>query len=538
MKKLLLIFKLNKKHNKIFFLALLFLAINIAFSIAPAMVLRMIVEAIQSFDSQHLMRTVYFALITTTILLASDYLYRTISARGVNSFEKSIQAQALTMALAMKKSKLSEENQGKVLTQVTENSAASANTSFRWLSLIFTGVLSAIAVLGYMVFLSWQMAAFLILYNAVIRLVTRWMSLKAKSARTMLIETTNKANNILVDILKNPMIIRIFNKHSFLINRSSDIEQKMFRRGYKMFAIGAGASEVIWCTQKVAELAVLYGFGAWLIFRGHMDIAAIAAFTLLSDLFSKAISSIFYSQFSYHQAIASIDAIHDLVQGVNSEEGEHKTLPGLQGAIRFENVSFTYGSKTVLDDISFTLEPGDKVLVSGKNGEGKTTLLNLVSGLLRPCAGQVYIDENPLGPMHLDAVSVYVSYITQRAQLVDDTSYRNVAMSDSPNIHEIDRILQDLMIENVKNNNPLSYSQGEQQRLCIGRGLYKAKNTPIVLCDEILSNVDYQNRERIAAKLAEYFRDKTVLMVMHDQHYFTFNKKITVSGRKIEVSAL
>lgn len=532
---LLSMIKTGKKH---LYAVLFARSVNIIFSLSTAIVLKESINALQSMDLEGLIGISFFAIVTTIVLLLSGYWYSISYTKALNLVQKDIQSSLLRQLLSMQKSQKMEREQGRIVTQITQTSTECVEFSMKWLVELFAGVLSMIVILIYMNSLNLEMTIILVIYNALIRLIMKYSIARVRTAKSCLIESTNKANNLLIDILKNPIILRIYKKHAFIRNRYIDNEKRIYQAGYKLFSMENGAREFIWCMQKVAELAILYGVGGYLIITGRMDIGAIAAFTILSNLLMKSITSLADSRVSYYQAEAGSDAISDLLHDVRTEQGEGIQFAISKGGIRFEDVRVRFGDRIVLNNVSFEIEPGDKVCIVGKNGQGKSTLLNLISGIIRPDSGMIYLDKYATNVIHIDGIADNITYIPQNAHVIDDDIYRNVALSETIDRSEVNDILIDLAIDEIKEHDPLTFSQGEQQRVCIGRGAYKAKKTPIVLCDEILTNVDHANRERIASFLMERFQGKTVLMVVHDEHYFKFNKKLIVENGRIELIKL
>jgi phospholipid/cholesterol/gamma-HCH transport system ATP-binding protein len=196
--------------------------------------------------------------------------------------------------------------------------------------------------------------------------------------------------------------------------------------------------------------------------------------------------------------------------------------------ITFDKVSFSYGSRPVLKDVSFSIEAAEKVAILGGSGEGKTTLLKLILGLLRPDSGKIAIGGKPItgrSESELREIRTKFSIVFQEGALFDSLSVKeNVAFClreySSMSEEEIDRKVRALLrrvgMENAIDLMPEELSGGMQRRVAIMRSL-AAFEPEMFLYDEPTSGLDPVNAEIIYRLMSELSsQGKGFVMVTHD----------------------
>ena len=196
--------------------------------------------------------------------------------------------------------------------------------------------------------------------------------------------------------------------------------------------------------------------------------------------------------------------------------------------IEVRNLSYSYGKKSILNDISFSVPEGSFVAVMGSNGCGKTTLLRCVSRLLTPQQGTVLIDGRPAESYSIRQLAQQLALVQQHPQTdFDFSAFETVLMGRNPYQHHLQNESQqdwDIVEQCMKMTNtwhlrlalPGQMSGGELQRVMIARAL--AQQTPVLLLDEPTSNLDIAHQFEIMELLTEINRreKKTILIVVHD----------------------
>jgi len=199
--------------------------------------------------------------------------------------------------------------------------------------------------------------------------------------------------------------------------------------------------------------------------------------------------------------------------------------PRLESAIRLDRVSFAYGEKKVLQDVSLTIPTQSLTTIIGSSGAGKTTLVDLIIGLYEPSSGAVYLDDVPLTRIDLKQWRRKLGYVPQEQLLLHDSILTNVTLGD-PQLTEADAehalkeanawefvsALPDGMHSSVGERGT-KLSGGQRQRIMIARAL--AHRPSVLILDEPTSALDPASEALISETLRRLRKDYTILAISH-----------------------
>ena len=178
---------------------------------------------------------------------------------------------------------------------------------------------------------------------------------------------------------------------------------------------------------------------------------------------------------------------------------------------------------TANEDLSFSIEEGELVVILGPSGAGKSTILNILGGMDSPDEGQIIIDNIDIAQFSDKQLTEYrrkdVGFVFQFYNLVPNlTAKENIELATeiSPNALDPDAVLKQVGLENRSNNFPSQLSGGEQQRVSIARAL--AKNPKLLLCDEPTAALDFETGKQVLKLLQSASRQagNTVLIITHN----------------------
>ncbi|MDR0286914.1 MAG: ABC transporter ATP-binding protein [Clostridiales bacterium] len=219
----------------------------------------------------------------------------------------------------------------------------------------------------------------------------------------------------------------------------------------------------------------------------------------------------------------------------------------MENYISFQNIELTYYTKTqripIFKDLNLTIDKGEFVCLYGPSGMGKSSLLNMVSGFVKPNSGKITIDNTEINKMHDKELCNFrnkkIGYIFQAFNLIPQFNVRQniavpltIAKLDKKEIEPcIDELLERVGINNRQREYPNTLSGGEQQRVAIARAI--ANSPDIILADEPTGNLDKKNGQNIIQMLKELNDEgNTVIAVSHD------SSLIELAEKTIDVEAI
>jgi ATP-binding cassette, subfamily B, bacterial PglK len=217
-----------------------------------------------------------------------------------------------------------------------------------------------------------------------------------------------------------------------------------------------------------------------------------------------------------------------IVRAVKLNTVENSRSINFESQIIFNQVSYAYpgSERKVLDDICFTINKGDFIGIIGTTGSGKSTLIDLLVGLLNPDAGEISIDQKNINTI-VNQWQKLIGYVPQSIYLTDDTLRNNIAFGVQENLIDEEKVRKALVtsqLSNFVNNLPegldtivgergVRLSGGERQRIAIARALYH--DPPILILDEATSSLDNFTEKEFMNSVNALQGTKTIIIVAH-----------------------
>lgn len=215
--------------------------------------------------------------------------------------------------------------------------------------------------------------------------------------------------------------------------------------------------------------------------------------------------------------------------------------------VEFRNVDFAYKNKeNVFEDLSFSINRNEFIAIVGDSGIGKTTLIDLLAGLVEPTKGEILLNGKKLKTENKNNMTSVIGYIPQNYNFLDDTIEKNIAFAEE-NINR-DKIKRSLIQANLIDfveSLPDKYEEkigeqgillsgGQKQRLAIARSLYL--DAQILIMDESTSSLDQKTEAKIFEEFMKLKNSKTLIVITHKMlNYQYFDKIISIRNKKIDI---
>jgi ATP-binding cassette subfamily C protein len=258
-----------------------------------------------------------------------------------------------------------------------------------------------------------------------------------------------------------------------------------------------------------------------------MPLATVVAMIFL---IRKVLKNIQKMQEEYQEMATADSAYWSLTQKIQEGEDQREAHPGslpavFERAIRLEGVSFAYDRNPILKDVSLLLPAGSFTALLGASGAGKTTVADLIIGLLRPQAGEVWIDHLPLAEIDIRSWRRMIGYVPQDTLLLHDSIFVNVTLGDAGfGEKEVESALRaagawDFVqhlpkgMQTVVGERGSKISGGQRQRIAIARAL--VKNPALLVLDEATTALDPETEIAICRTLRALSGRVTILAISH-----------------------
>jgi ABC-type bacteriocin/lantibiotic exporter with double-glycine peptidase domain len=291
------------------------------------------------------------------------------------------------------------------------------------------------------------------------------------------------------------------------------------RRGHCLAVLDTAAATL----HTLSPLLLLW-LGTFQVLHGAMSLGTMLAVVGLATAFLQPVSSLLTGLQHMQMVAANLERIADVVEAEPEQAPAIvQGTPRLTGRIELRNVSFRYAPSApmVLDNMSLTIEPGQKVALVGRTGSGKSTLAMLLLGLYAPTEGEILYDGLPLQRLNYRALRSQFGVVLQEPFLFSGSIRQNIAFSN-PNLH-LDQVVEAArraMIHEEISVMPMGYetrisergsglSGGQRQRISLARAL--VHQPAILLLDEATSHLDVVTELRVEQNLNQHACTRIVI---------------------------
>lgn len=346
-------------------------------------------------------------------------------------------------------------------------------------------------------------------------------------------------------------IIRVLNetfgsiKELRVLNKEDEIKNyffkdvKNFNKNFRFFNIIQRLPKILLelIFLIILMLVTLYFFGKDQNFISLMP--EIILYTLISLRFIPAFNSL-SSSFTYIKiGGAAINTIFNDLQKLHKNEDDYKIVReknivchgNKDKFLTLKNISYKYSNKVnpTLENINVSLDAGSTIVITGSTGSGKTTLMNLILGFLKPTSGNISHFGKNIQELKEDWFNK-ISYVSQSCYLMDTSIKNNITFNFIEENVDHQKLEKALKLSNLSKfveslpqkentlvgNDGVKISGGERQRIAIARAIYK--NSNIVFMDEFSSALDAKTEENIFKNLLKEFENKTIITISHREN--------------------
>ncbi|MFI6658609.1 ABC transporter ATP-binding protein [Streptomyces sp. NPDC050523] len=339
------------------------------------------------------------------------------------------------------------------------------------------------------------------------------------------------------------------------VTRAHGLEGKALRRmdgtlrslltsGMRLDLVNGRFGSLAWVVLNVVGVLVLAGaatvsyYGVWGVTPG--DVVMLSAFLTTLTNSTTTLASLAPV---ITKGLESVRSVGEVLQAPELEVNEGKSeVTSLRGAVTFENVGHAYdgNGRPAVAGFTLSVAPGETIALVGASGAGKSTVLNLVIGFIRPTSGRLLLDGTDMSTLDLRTYRRFVSVVPQESILFDGTIRENVAygmddadeetvraaLRDANALEFVERLPQGL--DTLVGERGARLSGGQRQRLAIARALIR--DPKVLILDEATSALDTRSEALVQQALARLLRGRTTFVVAHRLSTVRGADRIVVMG--------
>ena len=337
--------------------------------------------------------------------------------------------------------------------------------------------------------------------------------------------TNERSFQYLLDALKGYVESNIYNRNHFFLNRFINVRQKFSTHLFESISLQNLPSRMIEIF-AILGLFLLIAIVQWTGNNNSDTLLIVGAFMAAAYKIIPGIVKIINST---GQIKAYEFSLNDLLQDAKKlNEPVNSSTPSGIDSLELNNIDFDFSNKPVLKNFSISMQKGDFIGITGASGKGKTTLLNILLGLLPGDKGTIIINKSTVEKNKIRNYWPFISYVRQQSFFIYDTIKKNITLEEdqhkedelaySLEVSGLDELIESYpeRLDKIITENGKNISGGQQQRIALARAVYK--NADLIILDEPFNELDEASELKILGHFVEMTkRGKIVLLVTHNQ---------------------
>ena len=382
--------------------------------------------------------------------------------------------------------------------------------------------------------IDFRMTILVLLFIPIKCVVMKYFAKKQKQIMDEFIKKNQKYAKWFGDTVGGVREVKLFNildrKHEEFDQNQKDIIEKQKQMNM------LGQWNTITDSLMVQFLStLLYILGANLVFDLQLSVGSVFAFITYSSYVTGPISAILNIGYLLSGIIPSTKRYYAFMD-LEEETDNGETAALCPDDLKLQQVSFAYEKeKYVLKDVDILFAKGSKTAIIGRNGSGKTTIINLLTRMYDPTSGKIMLGTEHILESPLPEYRNMVSVVSQQIYLFNDTIRNNICLYkrvDDVIVEEackdsgLEDFIKEVSLDYVVGQNGAMLSGGQKQKIALARALIHDK--PIVIFDEATSNTDAYSEQQINGLLDTKLKEKTVIVITHKKEILNKVDQIVV----------
>lgn len=295
--------------------------------------------------------------------------------------------------------------------------------------------------------------------------------------------------------------------------------------------------------QGVSDLIMIlvYGIGSYLVINGDIRLGELFVYQVFFTYLLESCHNIFNLLSKYPTFKIALERVEDLYT-ISSEDFSgfyYYFSYDLNGCILIKDFDYKIGNKFLFKRLNLTIKSGEKVLLMGPSGSGKSSLVKILMRYLEVPFGYVQINGIDINHYHLESLRNNITYVSSHEFLFTDSLYQNIVLHKEISQDDLLKVIKISRVNEIINDdfdqlqmmveeNGFNFSHGERQRIILARALLRKSD--IYIFDEALGQIDLSREKKILEEMFLLLKDKTVIVISHR----SFNKKLYDKVLKLE----
>lgn len=446
-----------------------------------------------------------------------------------------------------------EEESGELMSRILQDTGVIKALITDHLITFFTSILTVVGAVAILIWIDWRMTLILLVSVpvtlAIMFPIGRMMSKVAKSTQDEVATFSAQLGRV----LQNIRLVKYSQAEPHERMNGEQQVNRIYQFYLKEAKLVAVLSPVMTLVMTLV-LIVVFGYGGAQVASGALTAGALVAiiFYLIQIIVPFTQMASFFT--AYQKTVGATERIKDILQQ-STETTEGSILSKVEQNIHFENVTFAYGEKVVLEELNFTIPQGQVTAFVGESGGGKTTLFSILQRFYEQKEGQIHYGATDIRSIQLAEWRSLFGYVSQDSPLMNGTIRDNVlygvqgvddeAITDALKQANAWEFIEKMehRLDTPVGEGGIKLSGGQRQRIAIARAVIR--NPRILLLDEATSSLDTESERLVQQALQQVMKNRTTLIIAHrlstvqhaDQLIVLKDRRVQANGTHSELLA-
>lgn len=394
-------------------------------------------------------------------------------------------------------------------------------------TIVIRDTLTVIALLGWMIYLSWKLSLFFMALVPVMAIIVVYISNRFRRISRAIQSSMGNVNQVTQQVVDGNRVVKVYNAQQQEIEKFKHANDFNRRQNMKLALTGAVNIPLVQFFGAFALASVLF-FVTRDAKLQHITVGTFMSFLSASMMLLAPLRRLTEVTQQVQKGVAAAQSIFYLLDREPESNSGQVKVDTISGQIEFREVQFKYQTSetTVLSDINLKIPAGRSVAIVGRSGSGKSTLAALIPRFYEISGGEILLDDIAIRDFDLHSLRQQIAIVSQEVALFNDTVYNNIAYGSNHN-KSFDDVLQAARqayalefieelpqkFDTVVGDQGVLLSGGQRQRISIARALLK--NAPILILDEATSALDTESERAIQIALNELMKNRSTLIIAH-----------------------
>lgn len=416
-------------------------------------------------------------------------------------------------------------NSGHLISRITYNVTMVTGAATEAIKVVIREGMTVIFLFGYLLWMNWKLTLVMVAILPVIGLMVKKASQRFRKQSKKIQAAMGDLTHVASETIQGYRVVRSFGGEDYESGRfrkaSEDNTAKQLRMVKTSATFTPALQFVTFSTMAVILFLVL-------LLRGDASAGDLVSYITAAGMLPKPIRQLSEVSSTVQKGLAGAESIFAQLDETPERNDGQIERDKISGRVEVRNLNFCYpgSDQCVLDNVSFSVEPGQMVALVGRSGSGKSTLANLIPRFYHHAEGEILLDGVDIEDYTLRNLRRHIALVTQQVTLFNDTVAANIAYGDLAGLpreqieqaaraayaHEfIARLPQGY--DTLIGENGVMLSGGQRQRLAIARAILK--NAPLLILDEATSALDTESERHIQAALESATANRTTIVIAH-----------------------